>query len=207
MKASSILSVIVILSLVFLACGEDSTTNSSPPEYSRATPPDLFQALAYAMERKDIDVYAECLADTYQFEFDPQDWDSAGVAADKPWWGVTEDLTAMTAMFQDPYVTRIQCDLHVSGGPWQEEDETIYRLEPSIRVTHDTGVGEWITYWVFSSWFDVKVIEDPYNSRRWVFSSIAETSKNPFVTASPRGGALATEPTTFGSIKAMYKQN
>jgi hypothetical protein len=159
-----------------------SPDNSDPvkPEKDRKSPEHLIEFFADAYQRKDIDKYLESLADDYQFEFDPQDYDSAGVSADKPWWGKTEDRTSTTHMFEDALVSHIEMVLTIEGGPWTGQDGLLYRLEPSIKVTVDgQGGQEETTYWVFSSWFDVEIIEDPYDEDLWVFKSITEIVKNP----------------------------
>jgi hypothetical protein len=161
-----------------------SSDDGDPPEakWDRTTPERLIKYLADAYVKKDIDKYLESLSDSYLFEFDPQDYDDAGVSEDEPWWGKTEDRTSTGNMFDDAQVTKIEMDLPIAGGPWPGEDDAIlYRLDPYIKVFTDDPAaesGETI-YHVYQSWLDVEIVEDPFDSTLWVFNEIVESTKSP----------------------------
>ena len=195
-----------VLSLaLFTSCSDDKATNITEPEYSRATPVDLFAALAYALEEEEIDIYSECLHDEYLFTFLPSDADSAGLAPDEPWWGKTEDVSSTLNMFEDAEATRIRCDLTVVSGPFPIEGGLAYRLDTDIRVTVEwAGATEPLTLWVNNSWLDVEITQDPYRGDKWVFKSIEEVLKEGVLAVSAPGPVLMTEVTTFGSIKATF---
>jgi hypothetical protein len=206
MRTRAILTTLAVLSFaLFLSCGEDSVTETGP-EYSRATPEDLIDALAYSMEHKDIGVYDECLHDEYIFVFMSEDTASLGLPPDEPWWGRTQDISAMSRLFADSNVVSIECGLVVEYGPWPTDDGLGYRLDPNMKFTIDGGAQEDTTLWVFASWLYIEVVPDPYAAENWVFKEIEEMPKAGSSTRSaPGSGEMATEAATFGSVKARYK--
>lgn len=206
MRTIAVFTVLAVLSLALLtSCSDDEVTNNNEPEYSRATPEGLFAALAYALEEEEIDIYGECLHDEYLFRFLPGDADSAGLPPDEPWWGKTEDVTAILNIFEAVEVTRVQCDLTVVTGPWAVDDGSGYRLEPDFKVTIEhAGATEPLTMWVNNSWLDVEVTGDPYEDDKWVFRSIEEVFKGGVLAVSTPGPVLMTEASTFGGIKAIF---
>lgn len=186
-----------------LSCGEDTVTDPGP-EYSRGTPEELIDALAYSMEHKDIDVYAECLHDEYLFVFISEDADSLYLPPDQPWWGKTQDIGAMSDLFNDPDVVQISCTFHPDVGPWPTDDGVGYRLDPSMKFTIDGGAQEDTTLWVYDTWLIIEAVPDPYANEDWVFKEIVETPKAGGLSA-PGSGEMAARHTTFGSVKARYK--
>lgn len=171
----------VIIGLAFsiiIGCSVSPGEDPPPPELDRKSPENLFRFFADAYERKDIDKYSECLHDEYLYEFDPKDYEAAGVEEDKPWWGKTQDEKATGGMFTDGQVGKVLMDLPIHAGPWTTEEGLGYRLEPSIQVTIDRGAETGpTTYWVFESWLDVEVVEDPYDATLYVFKEITEIVK------------------------------
>ncbi len=165
----------------------------------------LLRNFELALERMDIDAYDSCLSDQYRFEFDPVDWDAAGVGPDSPWWGKTEDMESMSAMFASQDVPSILCDLEVVYGPWPTADGIGYRIEPHMVFTVNPGKGDAIEYLVFASWLDVEIVEDPYEPGRWEFKEIAEMIKQPQSGDGLRGHAPLTEGSTYGGMKAMFR--
>lgn len=151
-----------------------------PPVYDRKTPENLIKFFADSYVEKDIERYDESLDDGFLFTFTSEDAELIGLPVDEPWWGKTPDVAAAGNMFESPDVSKVEMDLPLAGGPWPSEESVWYRLEPTIKVTvEDAGGGEPTTYFVFSSWFDVEIIEDPYDSTLWVFKGIEESLKLP----------------------------
>ena len=183
-----VITAISLILSVAAGCSVDSGTNPPPPELDRKTPQNLIKYFADAYKNKDINKYLESLADAYLFEFDPNDYDLAGVTEDEPWWGKTEDETSTGKMFDDPGVSGVEMDLPIDTGPWATEDGLGFRLNPSIKVTVENPEGgEPTTYWVFSSWLYVEVIIDPYDSSLWVFKEINEQVKEGVLASADKG--------------------
>ena len=207
MTARRIPVAIVILSLaLLLSCSDDKTVNTPEPEYSRGTPEDLLAAFSYSLEQRDIDIYAECLDEGYVFQF--TDWDAyvVGLPEAEPWWGRTEDIACMANIFDCEDIIVIQCDLPIKSGPWATDDGLGYRLDPSIKFTYEEpGAVEPMTYWVYRSWLDVEVIPDPYDSEKWVFRGIVEVMKEGSTGGPAHPLEAATEASTFGGVKAMFR--
>ncbi len=209
MRLRTTMTWLMLLSAAALvSCGGDDTTGpgDDTPRFTRGTPEELIRCFALAMEERDTDVIAACLDDAYLFEFTLEDAELIGLPVDEPWWGKTEDLAAMGNMFEHEQVSRIECDLPVSGGPWPDGDVVRYRLEPNIKVIiEDRHGGEPTAYWIFSSWFDVEIGSDPGESEKWVFLRIKESLKGMLGSGAESLNAAATEASTFGGIKAMFR--
>ena len=115
MRPTTIAVAFGIASLVLLTgCGDDGVTNTGPP-YSRGTPEDLIEALAYAIEEKDAAIYDECLHDDYLFTFTASDADEMGLPPGAPWWDKTDDVQATDKMFNESNVKEIECLLPIYG--------------------------------------------------------------------------------------------
>ncbi len=195
-----IITTAAVLALVLLiSCGEDTPTDTGKPEYSRNTPEEVVHAVAYAMEYRDIDIYKECLAEEYTFEFVPEDYKAAGVFAHSPCWEKTQDIAAMDSMFSDTRVTDIVAEFTIESAQLAE-DNTL-RADVSIKVTVEFEGSEPATYWVFQSWLDFTFVQDEVDHHLWQISSVEEVLKNPVIVA-----PSATEPSTFGNIKAMFRR-
>lgn len=199
--------ILLLCAMGLLSCASEEAAGpvDDTPRFSREAPEDLIKLLAHTMEERDSEAYSECLGDDYLFEFTPEDADLIGLPADQPWWGKTQDVATMDNMFGHTSVISVECSLPINAGPWQDGDEIGYRLEPSIKVAvggaHGSGL---VFYWVFSSWFDVKIAADPYDDGKWVFTHIQENLKDTHTRAVPLSPA-ATEACTFGGIKSMFK--
>ncbi|MGD9401981.1 MAG: hypothetical protein PVF95_06910 [bacterium] len=208
MKTRPILAALAVMSLAILvSCGDDNGANvNGGPEYSRATPEDLIRALAAALEEEEIDVYAECLHDEYLFEFLPGDAGSAGLPPDGPWWGKTEDVASTSNMFAAAFVTRIECELPVDTGPWATDEGLGFRLDAIIKVTSEGGgYTEPRVYMVQDSYLYAEVVTDPYDGGKWVFKALLEAKKEGLTAGPGPDPGRLTEPTTFGSIKALFR--
>lgn len=141
-------------------------------DYPRTSPTCLFKCFERSLERMQIDLYDECLDPWYFFMFLPDDTAGVGLPPDAPWWGKTEDVDAMRRLFDDPYVTEVECSLDIVTS-WPTEDGLGFRLDPDMRFTiHRSSAPEDTILWVGGSWLDVEVIEDPYEEEKWVFVSI-----------------------------------
>lgn len=160
-------------------CSVNDGGEPPPPVLDRKTPPNLINFFADSYIEKDIDRYDESLHDEFLFTFTTEDAELIGLPVDEPWWGKTPDIAAAGNMFESPAVSKVEMDLPINSGPWVTEDGLGYRLEPTIKVTvEDAEGGEPTTYFVFSSWFLVEIVEDPYDSTLWVFKGIEESLKD-----------------------------
>ena len=171
----------------------------------RSTPECLIEAFEWSLMNRKYYEYPPCLSDMFLFEFTPEDAELVGLPADEPWWGKTQDVQTVTNIIRDNDVATIFCELAIESGPSQSEGGFTYRLEPDIRIAVEPGGGhEPVTYIVDASWLDVEIVPDPYNPEQWVFHRMTEVLKETRAAHAPDLGP-ATQPSTFGSIKAMYK--
>ena len=197
--AVGILLVSALFSLT--SCGSDACPDVSGDEHPRASIEGLIEHFAGSLEARDIDAYGGCLTEGYIFEFTPEDADSLGLPPDEPWWGKIPDVASTSKMFSDPEVTQIQVVLFIEGRGYADGIYTV-RCDPSIRVTVEPGgAGETITYWVHGSWLYFKIGPDEAESGLLQIVGIGEERKYSWDT----GSLAATEPCTFGGIKAMYR--
>ena len=171
----------------------------------RSTPECLLKTLEWSLEYKDIYAYGQCLSEEYLFQFTSPDAEIVGLPADEPWWGKTEDYSAMYSMFKDPDLSYIDCAFEIKAGPWATETGLGYRLEPDMRFTVTEGEEEPVIFMVRDSRLDVAIVVDPYDSEKWVFAEIMEVLKGPHAASSLRPSAGASETVTFGRVKAMFK--
>jgi hypothetical protein len=205
MKMRATPAALVILSLAVLTgCGEDHVTQPGP-EYSRATPEGLIEALAYALEEKDADIYAECLHEDYLYTFTDQDAEDMGLPPSAPWWDKTEDVQAMDRMFNEPTVREIECLMPIEDGPSEAADTVTCRLDLSLKVPIiEEGATDGIIMWANHSWLDVEMVADPDDGGKWVFSGIREVWKLDLAPGTARDLGERAEYTSFGSIKAIF---
>ena len=177
------ISVLLVSALFLLTSCNDSCTNpggdSGCDEHIRATAEGTVEAFARSMEAMDIDAYSECLADTYRYRFTPQDAEDAGLPPDEPWWGKTEDIQSTGSLFSDPYVSKVESELPID----------------------DPDGGESMTLWVFKSWLHLEIRPDEHEAGLWQITGIREEMKPDCA----GGEAPATEATTLGSIKVLYR--
>lgn len=207
MLARAGLTAAAILSIAFFSsCGEDGVTNTSP-RYSRSTPENLVDALAYSIKHMDIDVYDECLHDEYLFIFDSFAARFVGLPEDEPWWGKADDVNAMSNVFNNPAVVRIECAIEVDTGPWPTDDGFGYRLYPDMMFT-TVRSGDWEGYTlpIQDSWFYVEIVADPDARGEYVFREIEEAWRDPWQAGSAPGPGAMSYSSTFGMVKAMFGQ-
>jgi hypothetical protein len=198
-RVSIAFAVVPVLAL-FLSCGDEGVVGTGQTEYSRKTPEDVVQAVAYAMEYKDIDIYTECLADEYTFEFLPEDCKGAGVFEHTPWWGKTQDVTAMDSMFSDTSVSSIGAEFVIERA-FIGVNTLRVNISVTVTIEHE-GWGEPTIYWAYKSWLDFTFVEDQFDHDLWQISAVEEVLKNPPVTAAPSGA----NECTFGRLKAMFRR-
>jgi hypothetical protein len=205
-----LIAVAFLVSTGCLSCNDDKCTNPGNGDDIplRTTPDDLMEFLAWSYEARDLEHYDEALHQSYTFEFVPEVADSLGLPPGEPWWGKTGDVVSTQNMFESSDVMSIQMDL-VGVTPWSAcTDEATglagmcRRVEPDIKVVIDTGWYETLTLWVNNSLLDITVVQDPHESEMWQILRIAEIEKTPTSLAS---GPLATEPSTWSSVKAWFK--
>jgi hypothetical protein len=166
----------------------------------------LLEAYAGACESRNISAYDECLSDDFLFVFLLDVADEIGLPPEAPWWGKTEDLASMQNLFQDPNVTSITFNYQVlpvysrmdPAGP-----VAALRIEPDIRVVIELPGQEPIIFWVNSTYLDLKFVRDLANL--WVLLEMEEVYKNPARAGSDEPGDVATEPSGFSHIKAMFR--
>ncbi|MFH1314075.1 MAG: hypothetical protein ABIJ00_12730 [Candidatus Eisenbacteria bacterium] len=176
--------------------------------------PDILRVFSWAYEQKDIDAYSEALHEYYEFEFTDDIADSLGLPPDRSWWAKDMDVASTGIMFEDAHVKDIEFHLNefgigsdwvdcshefISGDP--PETTSIEGMcqvfEPEIKVHMDDPWYEERILWVHESLLAIMVTPDPNSEGEWVILRIVETKKNPLV--------LATEASTWGSIKAMFR--
>jgi hypothetical protein len=193
--------------LFFLpSCGSDSCTNpdensgSSGDEEARASIAGLVAAFARSLEERDIEGYEECLTAGYKFEFTAADAERIGLPAGEPWWTKAPDMAATGTMFSAEGVASIEADLPVIWAGYVD-DAYVLKCDPSIMVTTASGSGEPTVYWVFQSWLWIKVGPDEDDPDLWCIVEIREEIQHGHAAS----GALATEVSTWGGIKAMYR--
>jgi hypothetical protein len=175
-----------------------------PPKVTypnRESPQGLIDTFATSLEDKSLGKYDDCLWGSYRFVFMEEDWDAAGVTPDEPYWGKTEDMSRTGKMFASSHVLGISFEMtNVSDfvGP-----DTLLAVlcRPTIDVTI-TGPGgeEPVTKQVRKSYLYFVLRPDPYDEDLWVIREIQEQ----LILAEARH-ALATESSTFGEIKAIFK--
>jgi hypothetical protein len=209
LKASSFISVAAALALTGLALLSCSDDECGPrvDEPLRDTPANLLQSFTDALEEQQIDAYTACLDEAYRFEFMPDDWDSAGVTPDTPYWGKIQDVASTTNMFESVRVTSVSFDLGIPLTQMVCSDTLCLVLyHPDIQVVETYQHGT-ITYWVNNSRLYVTLARDPQDPDLWVIRNLEEEPGHLSAgMRDPRGLAGAgTESTTFGEVKAMFK--
>ncbi len=164
--------------------------------FNRESPDNLLAFFADAYQNKNIDKYMEALDDSYTFTFRPEDWDSAGVTAEKPYWGKTEDVPRTVNMFNSPKTLGISMDWLTpvsdwegpcpdsiwippvppdQDGYWQQVEGLCCTRKPDIKVTIEgKDGGEPITKWVHTSWIWLTAIQDRNNPKLWTILRIIE---------------------------------
>jgi hypothetical protein len=196
------------LALSFLASCADLDFIPDVPEpnptVQRDAPDHLLEFFFQALEGRSIEDYAESLDESYRFEFMDEDWAEAGVVAERPYWGKTQDVESMASLFASDNVISITCDF-VKVMDWHHTPAGFASvIKPDLKVDEDRG-DYTVTYWVRESWLEITVVPDPYDSDMWVIGEIKESMAPYLSPGCLLGGGSATEPSTFGSLKAMFR--
>jgi hypothetical protein len=199
----------ILAAAVVFSCGSDKPTAPKITGPNRATPDSLLAVFAKSLKEHNIALYAECLEDSYAFTFHQSDWTAAGVNADKPFWGKSEDVPRTANMFsapdvkdivfdwQDPVVDWAACtDSIFVVDHWQTQACSCATYQPDIKITVQHGEEEALTYWVHLSRFVLSVCPDRLDNHLWTVLRMRESL--PFI-------ALKGEQSSFGSIKALFR--
>ncbi|MFZ1946165.1 MAG: hypothetical protein WAW06_01300 [bacterium] len=194
---------------LLMSCASlDFSTDVPPaaPALQRDSPDSLLEFFCKALEDRSIGAYGEALMESYRYRFMPQDWESVGVTPDWPFWGRTEDVAAMERLFESDMLVSITCELS-EVMPWFYVPGGLAMIaDIDLKVEIDDPQKGWTIYWVRESWLEFTVKPDPLNTGLWVISEIVEAIEPQGCAGHLVGARSATEATTFGSIKAMFKQ-
>lgn len=172
------------------------------------------EAVAYMMtayEREHVAAYASALDDEFRFHFLPEVAESIGLPPGEPWWGKVNDVSSSENMFGAPSVTDINASLvrltewMACTDPVTGRDGMCARFEPDIVITIEESGGEPILLWVNQTWVDVIAVPDQHEPGLWCVLALIEIEKSPGILADARGRTLATEGTSWGNVKAMFK--
>jgi hypothetical protein len=166
----------------------DNGNGNGHPIGDRKSPDNLLEFFATAYEDKSIDRYTESVDDSYSFTFMEDDWPAAGVSADRPYWGKTEDVERTQNMFTNADTKAISFDFGLPIMPWYYCPDSIYVEDhwevvdgfccirkPDIKVDVDDSQKGFTTYWVKGSWLEITVIEDRLNAGLWTVLRIRES--------------------------------
>jgi hypothetical protein len=203
---------VLAVALVVLSCSSDRHCFCEPviPVPPDPTSPNrLLDMFACSLAARNIGVYAECLDDSYTFTFPQADWDKAGVTADRPCWGKSEDVAATANMFGCAGIKKIELDWLPPVADWELAADSIFVVDhwqsvpcfiaifqPDIRVTEQWGDEAPVGNWVHSSRLLVTVCHDRADRHLWTILRITE------IPISVLEGELST---SFGGIKARFK--
>jgi hypothetical protein len=199
---AALLVVAVAGALLLSSCGKDCCPAPKVTYPNRETPRGLLDYFAKSFEDKNLARCGECLWESYVFRFNPEDWDSAGVTPEKPYWGKTEDIASTEHMFASSAVTSIRFELHQYVTDFTGPDTLLTAIvRPAIDVTIEMPPGEEpITKQVRKSWLHFVLRPDPQNEHLWVIRQIQEE-----IVDLQLGHSAATEACTFGSLKTLFK--
>jgi hypothetical protein len=172
----------------------DGGTDPIIPGTSRDTPDHLLSFFAGAYKNRSIDGYAESLDDSYTYTFAAKDYDAAGVSADKPYWGKSEDVPRTANMFDAPTTKDILVDWLPAVANWEVTQDSIFVnsdhwetvpgytaiFQPDIKVTvaGGAGNGEDLTYWVHLSRIVITAIHDRLDPKLWTILRFTEVPVN-----------------------------
>jgi hypothetical protein len=111
----------------------------------------LIEYFEAAHERRDIEMYEECLHDQYTFWF----WEDEIIIWPRPWIDRSEDIGVTQNMFLAEVVTDIQVDLlNLTDVPGATTDEERFNL---VFIPGESGMD---TVWVGDFKVDMHVVED-----------------------------------------------
>lgn len=200
------LALLAALGVVLVcSCGDDECVCPKDESLARDTPQHLITSFCDVLEARNVDQYSWCLDDDYRFTFLEQDWDAAGVTDDVPYWEKCRDVTATTHMFRHSQVASISCDLPIVSEVSRTDTLAIYVCDTDLQVTVDMGGGEPTTYWAHQTWLTLTLARDRSDPYLWVIRAIEETFPTCEMERSA-GGQRAVEHSTFGTIKAMCRE-
>jgi hypothetical protein len=169
--------------------GPERDPNGGDPKIDRKSPDRLLEFFATVYEDKDLDRYEESLDDDYTFTFMQDDFEEAGVSAERPYWSKWEDVPRTNMMFTAAKTKNIAMDLSIRETIWIAVTEYINidgtptpvdgffcRIKPVIDVTIEGGTGEEpVIKQVRKSHIDVTVIPDRHIAGLWTILKIIES--------------------------------
>lgn len=168
----------------------------------------VVDSMAAFYEAENADCYADVLHASFRFVFTPAVAESLSLPPEAPWWGKAADLASTLNMFADASVTNIDMWLEKEIDWYSYEDDLTglagwrARFDLEIDVTIEEQGQEPLTFIVRNSYLDIMVVPGD-EGESWRILWIAEIAKN--LDAAGDGAAgLATEPMTWGGIKARY---
>lgn len=189
----------LILSVLFLGCGDDESPAVKPSHYASPTAPEsLIANLQTSYKNREIKEYAKLLAPEFKFEFQPIDANTIG----EDHWTRDEDSTGTRALFTATLVSEIRINL-----VYQQKDSTVDISPPvdSVKVrivtTHlEVDQIDGITWVVRDQqdlFFRKGKTANGENSQHWFLYQWDDLPS----LASP---GLPGAGTTWGSIKYQY---
>jgi len=189
--------------LILSSCG-DNETGPEHDEITRNSPQNLLKIYAKALEDKSLADYRECLAPGYTFWFAEQDYQAAGVDASNPFWGLTEDVEAVSQMFESTNVKGIHCDLTIDGDVDCGDVSCTFVSDIDLLITVDEQESEPTAYRVDRSLLHFTLSVDQFDPSLWVIREIREEIIPDLGDAPSALAPLATEPSSYGHVKTMF---
>lgn len=171
---------------------------------TRDTPEHLLTIYGKALEEKSLPSYTECLDDDYRFFFVEEDWTAAGVDYTAPYWEKTEDVDCTSKMFASSHLDTITCELPVVQDI--SPSDTLRQLVAGadLKFTIDMGDVELSTFWVHGTLLRFTMCRDSNQPSLWVIREMREEWPD-LKELAPGNAQSLVEPSTYGSIKAMWQ--
>jgi hypothetical protein len=201
----------LVFALSLIVAASCSDYECTCPEGSRCPVPvdaTVVDSLAAFYEAENTVCYAEVLHESFRFVFTEAVAESLDLDPETPWWGKEADLAATANMFAEASVTNIRMDLEKVIDWYAYEDDLTglagwrARFDLEIDVTIEEAGREPLIFIVRNSWLDIMVVPGE-DGRPWSILWIAEIEKG-LGAAGDGAGGLATEPFTWGGIKALF---
>jgi hypothetical protein len=159
------------------------------PSISRDSPTHLLNFFADAYHNRNIEGYTQALDESYTYTFAPADYGAAGVSAEKPYWGKSEDVPQTANMFDRPTTKEIKIDWLAAIADWEVTQDSIFVdghwetvagylaiFQPDIQVTIAGGSqdGSDLTLWVHKSRIIITAVHDRSDLKLWTILRFTE---------------------------------
>jgi hypothetical protein len=203
------------LSPILAGCAsDDDTCDSCPPDpgYVAQTSPDnVLNKFQASYRARDINAYAELLAEDFRFFFDPATRNDLGIES----WDAGQDSAATGALFESPVVTDITINLMYPAGDdtvtgagrerWRHKRVTEVFLDVDVQPTG----GELTTYRVENQTQDfyfrqgrtpADTLESSPTADDWYLVEWRDRGTSSTLTP---GRLTASEATSWSGIKAL----